>query len=54
MKKQFKEIQVGESFFKDGNNWRKRSTRTAISTCGGLYEMIFYFGQGELVEDAQQ
>jgi hypothetical protein len=50
----FKEIQIGESFFKDGNNWLKRSTRTAVSTCGGLYEMVFYFGKDELVENEVQ
>jgi len=49
MKIEFNKIAIGESFHKDGNDWIKRSTRTAVSTCGGLYEMVFYFGQKELV-----
>ena len=49
MNTEFNKIAVGESFHKDGNDWVKRSTRTAVSNCGGLYEMVFYFGQKESV-----
>jgi len=46
MKAQFKDLKVGTFFTVNGNDWLKRSTRTAYNPWNGT---TFYFRQCELV-----
>ena len=43
----FQALKIGVTFFRNGNTWKKRSTRTAVITNPEYKNTWFYYGQND-------